>query len=173
MGYFSLTEAVIYCFPPVGRCLNTKETLEQICFVRFLLLEPLYCIPTLWILPAPLYELFEVRQCLIDLWALTALLGARQKEGALFMFDEQMSVQWLQRTEAQQLAFPVQKFLFIAICVVLFGMHSVKRMVHEGQMKKVCANSWGESHSAVHSFLKGGSLSLNWVRLSKGISPPK
>lgn len=43
--------------------------------------------------------------------------------------------------EAQRLEFPVQKFLFIAICVVLFGMHSVKIMVHEGQMKKVYANS--------------------------------
>lgn len=95
----------------------------------------------MWILPPSLLEHLEGRQCLTDLWALAASLGARQREGALLMFDEQMSVKWLRWKEAQQSEFPIQKFAFIAICVVLFRRHSVKIMAHGGQMKKLYANS--------------------------------
>lgn len=39
------------------------------------------------------------------------------------------------------LEFPIQKFLPIARCAVLFEMHSVEIMGHEGLLKKDYANS--------------------------------
>ena len=78
---------------------------------------------------------------------------------------------WLWWEETQQLEFSIQKLLSLPYAF-LFGMPFVKIMIHLGQMEKYSANSWGQSYWAGSCCLleEGGSLSWDWVRLSKAFT---